>query len=144
MGIITVIDILIAVILIGAVIFGYMTGLVMRIAHLISLVVAYVAAEAVTKMFPAQVQVLAVFPVVFFIVLAILKQVIKLLKIVDHIPIVGTVNHIGGAIAGFLFYFIIIYIVFSIFFCTVPQDSLNNLGLTEDAIKDSLLLQAFY
>lgn len=144
MSVVTGIDIAIAVILIGAALFGYMTGLVMEIAHLFCVAAAYIAAVAVVKLFSLQVASLVIFQIVFFIVYRLLRQLVKLLKIVDHIPVIGPINHIGGAIAGFLVNFIIIYIVCSIFFGIVPQEFLDNLGLTKSAIEGSLLLQAFY
>lgn len=144
MGIITGIDILIAIILIGSVILGYMTGLVMKIAHLVSLFASYIIAVVVTRFFPLQIARPMVFSVVFLISLVILRQLVGILKIVDHIPVAGTINHIGGAIAGFLLNFIIIYIICSIFFVTVPKELLDSWGLTESAIESSILLKAFY
>lgn len=143
MNIITGIDIAIVVILIGAVIFGYMTGLIMQIAHLVALAVAYITAISAAKLAPLQIGGLVVFSVVFLVVFAILRQVIKLLKIVDHIPVIGFVSHIGGALAGFLINFIIIYIICNIFFGIMPQELLDYWGLTKNAIEGSLLLQVF-
>lgn len=144
MGIITCIDISIAIILIGSVIFGYMTGLVMKIAHFIALIASYIIAEVATKFVPLQMARPIVFPVVFLIALVILRQLVNVLKIVDHIPVAGTLNRIGGAVAGLVLNVIIIYILLSIFFVIVPQEFLDSLGLTKNAIENSILLQAFY
>jgi len=170
MGIITGIDISIAVILIGSIILGYMTGLVMKIAQLASLAAAYIAAALVVKLFSSQlgsfiyskipgeyaVPVRAVtektadriagsliFTVVFIVTFIILRHVIKLFKIVDKIPVIGFIDHIGGAVAGFIVNFIIIYILAGIFFSVVPQEILDGWGITQEAVSNSYILQAF-
>ncbi|HBA97092.1 MAG TPA: hypothetical protein DCZ23_03190 [Lachnospiraceae bacterium] len=144
MEVVTIIDISIAIILAGAVIFGYMTGLIMQIAHLASLAAAYMAAATVAKLFPLQIGSQVIFSVVFFVVSVILRLVVRILKVTDYIPVLGFISHIGGAVTGFLVNFIIIYIICSIFFGIIPQEILDSWGLTENAIKDSILLQVFY
>lgn len=54
MDIITGIDISIAVLLIGSVLAGYMTGLVARAAQLAAVVASYVIATVIAKMFSSQ------------------------------------------------------------------------------------------
>ncbi|MCX4327489.1 MAG: CvpA family protein [Lachnospiraceae bacterium] len=170
MDIIKAIDIVIAILLIASVVSGYMTGLVTKAAQLASLVAAYFIASFAADLLspglsgfingkmestamPAGAFVAdtaesivhhAVFTIIFIISFIILRHAANIFKITSHLPVIGKLDRIGGAIAGFLVNFIIIYIICSLFFGIMPQDMLDNIGLTKKAIRDSVLLQAFY
>ena len=160
MDIVKIIDIIIAVILIAAVITGYRTGFVMKIANLAVLVASYFIASALANVLSPQITdtfaggIMAdaavnmaynvVFPVVLVLSIVILHHVVSVLKVTSHIPVIGKIDRICGAIAGFLIDFIVIYIICSIIFSIVPQETLDGIGLTEKAIENSVLLHAFY
>lgn len=171
MDIITGIDILIAVLLIGSVISGYMTGLVARAAQLAAVVASYVIATVIAKMFSSQLgsfiygkipatpvisagEVAAdaagsmaysiIFAVVLIIAAVVLGHLAGVFKIASHLPVIGKLDRLGGAIAGFITSFIIIYLLSCIFFAFVPQETLAGWGITEETVQDSLLLKAFY
>lgn len=171
MDIVKIIDIVIAVLLIAAVITGYITGFVMKVANLAVLVASYFIALMLANMLSPQLEdyingqvsqtpvafaggIMAdtagnlahniVFSIILVISFIILHHVVSVLKVTSHIPVIGKIDRICGAIAGFFIDFIVIYIIFSIFFSVVPQETLDGIGLTKEAIGNSVLLQAFY
>ena len=73
----------------------------------------------------------------------IFRKLIKVLKIVDHIPVIGFLNKAGGAVAGFLVDFIIIYVICSFLFTIVPAAVWTEIGLTGAVIKNTILLSIF-
>lgn len=81
--------------------------------------------------------------VCFFIALFILFQIIKLLHIVDYVPFVGKVNKIGGTAISFLTQVLFLYIICMVIFNVVPQDTLNQWGLSEEVISNTYILKAF-
>ncbi len=82
--------------------------------------------------------------VVLVISVIILHHITSVLKVTSHIPVIGKIDRICGAIAGFFIDFIVIYIVCSIIFSIIPQETLDGIGLTKEAIESSVLLHAFY
>ncbi len=84
-----------------------------------------------------------IFIVVFVIAILVLNFVVQILKIVDRIPVVGTLNKCGGALLGLVTEFIIIYIIFVIVFTLVPQASFDKIGLTKEVIRETKLLSFF-
>lgn len=161
MGIITVTDISIAVILIIAVISGYINGLIVKIAQFASLVASFIIASATAKILlpglkgkifsqpyggfiKEKIVYNIIFTIVFLVAFIILRHVAGMLKFTRHIPVIGFLDRIGGAVAGFLTDFIVIYIIAGIFFSVIPQEILESWGFTQEAIRNSLLLQAFY
>lgn len=160
MDIVSIIDIVIAVLLIAAVITGYITGFVMKVANLAVLVASYfiasVLADVLSPQLPAafaggimedtagNIAHSVVFPVILVISFVILHHIVSVLKVTSHIPVIGKIDRICGAIAGFLIDFIVIYIICSIIFSIVPQEALDGIGLTKKAIENSVLLHAFY
>lgn len=171
MDIVKIIDIVIAVLLIASVITGYITGFVMKIANLAVLVASYFIASIIANMLSPQLEdyingqvsqtpaafaggIMAdtagnithniVFSVVLVLSFVILHHVASVLKVTSHIPVIGKIDHICGAVAGFFIDFIVIFIICSIFFSVVPKETLNDMGLTKEAIEDSVLLHIFY
>ena len=165
----TIIDIVLAVIFLVSLVSGWYQGLVMKAASLIVVGVSYVLAGILSKMIspdiakfiaknvPSDIGILksgvkditesllytVIFMVVFFVIRFAFRKLIKLLKIVDHIPVIGFVNRVGGAIAGFLVDFVIIYVVFYFLFTIVPTDAWAEIGLTKAVIKNTILLSVF-
>lgn len=83
------------------------------------------------------------FGVIFVVALVVFHHVVKVLKLVDHIPVVGTLNKAGGALAGFLVEFIFFFILGRILFGLIPMESWGQMGLTREAIEASYLLRVF-
>ncbi len=79
----------------------------------------------------------------FLIVYILSCFLLRSLKILDHLPVFDKLDHICGAAAGFLLDFILICIICSMIFKTVPQGILDSIGLTKNAIESSLLLSVF-
>lgn len=84
-----------------------------------------------------------IFLIVFIIAILVFSFVVQLLKIVDRIPVVGTLNKCGGALLGLVTEFIIIYIICTVLFSLVPQSTFDKIGLTKDIIRETKLLQFF-
>lgn len=171
MDIVKITDIVIAVLLIAAVITGYMSGFVMKAAGLMALIASFAAASFIAGLLSPKLgiyingQVPAsnvaftgeaiadtavniahhiIFCVVFIILFIILRHVANIFKITSHLPLIGKADRICGAVAGFLIDFIVIYIICQLFFGMMPQDILDSIGFTKKAIEGSVLLQSFY
>lgn len=84
-----------------------------------------------------------IYLLVFIVVLLVLRKLLYLLKIVDYIPVVGTINKLGGAAAGFFVAFAELYILCFLFFQFVPEQTLVQMGLTEQAVSQTYLLRVF-
>ena len=172
------IDMVIGILLVVSLIWGYCTGLVMTIARILVTVVSYIGAgiaakegkewagklllssilngekseltESLGELAKPLLQETAeglayslLFFVAFFVIQIVLMQVIKVLKIVDYIPVVGKVNKLGGAIAGFIWMFVVVLLVSNVFFTYVPKEARKELGITKKAAKETVLFQAF-
>ena len=84
-----------------------------------------------------------IFVAVFLIIYILASFLINALKIVGMLPVIDKIDHICGAAAGFLLDFIIISIICGMIFKTVPQEMLDSIGLTQNAVESSLLLSVF-
>lgn len=84
-----------------------------------------------------------IFLVVLIVALLVFNFAVQLLKIVDRIPVVGTLNKFGGALLGLVTEFIVIYILFAVVFTLVPQSTFDKIGLTKEIIRETKLLQFF-
>lgn len=83
------------------------------------------------------------FFVAFGVIHFILMRCLVLLKVIDHIPVVGKVNKWGGAIAGFLWIFLLCLLAGKIFFAGVPVQIQEAMGYTQQALHESVLVQVF-
>lgn len=83
------------------------------------------------------------FFVAFLLLEAVLLHVVNLLKLVDHIPVVGKLNKLGGAVAGFFWMFLICLLLGNVFFSYVPKEVQKEMGFTKKAIKETILLNVF-
>lgn len=134
-----ILDIILAVFFLLAVIRGWYIGLVMRVAHLAVVIVSVAVAYALAHM----IGVMPLFGIFFIIAVVILNQVVKVVKLVEWIPVVGTLNKAGGAVLGFVLAFVVCYILFHFLFETIPQEVWEQWGLTKEVIAKTYLLQAF-
>lgn len=84
-----------------------------------------------------------VFCIAFFILELILLRLINGFKLVDHIPVVGKINKLGGAVIGFLWVFLLCLLLCNIFFTYIPKELQHSMGFTEEAIRETILLNVF-
>lgn len=83
------------------------------------------------------------FSILFVVTMIIFRHLVAVLKLVDRIPVVGTLNKAGGALVGFLIEFIFFFILGRILFGMIPMESWAQVGLTKGMIEETYLLQAF-
>lgn len=108
--------------------------------------VSVVSAELVEKSVEAVCQNLAyylVYAISFIILIIVFMKLVNLLKIVDKIPVIGTLNKIGGLLAGFVAEVIVLYLVGMILFGLFPMSMWNDLGLTREVIEGTMFLKRF-
>lgn len=166
----TIIDIVIAVLFMISILSGWFQGLIMKVASLMVVIISYIFAGVLSKIIsPYIAKVLSeqissetvwiakksikavseafsytvIFTIAFFLIGLVFRRLIKILKIVDHLPVIGFVNRLGGAIVGFLVTFILIYIIVSFLFMILPQNELNSIGLTKKVIENTIFLSVF-
>ncbi len=84
-----------------------------------------------------------VFFAAFAIIHFILLRLVHGLKLVDHIPVLGTMNKLAGGILGFLWIFILCMLLGNIFFNYIPSQVRSQWGFTQEAVQNSMLLNAF-
>lgn len=139
-----VIDIIMAFCFIFAVVRGWQTGLIIKLAHLAAIVasgfLAYTAGNLCTGNIGMR---YLVSSICFFVAVIVLYQVIRLLHIVDYVPILGKLNKAGGALVGFLTEFLFFYVICMVCFQLIPQSLWNQWGLTQDVVSNTWILQAF-
>lgn len=132
-------DIVLAVFFLIFIIRGYCAGLVLQVAHLAVLFASVVVAKVLANMVG-----IPPLSVLFFVVaLVVFWQVAKLVKIVDLIPLVGTMDKLCGALAGFCIAFLICYFVLGFLDDVIAQKMWNEWGLTKKMVKETYLLKAF-
>lgn len=87
------------------------------------------------------------YSVAFFVVFAVLQFVllhsIRAFKLVDHIPVLGTMNKLAGGILGFFWVFILCMLLGNVFFTYVPGELCSQWGFTDQKVKQTVLLSAF-
>ena len=132
-------EIVLAVFFLVLIIRGYCTGLVLQVAHLAVLFASVVVSKVLANMVG-----IPPLSVVFFVVaLVVFWQVAKLIKIVDLIPIVGTLDKLCGALAGFCIAYLICYFLLGFLDDVIAQRVWNDWGLTKKMVKETYLLQLF-
>lgn len=165
----TIIDIILACILCVSLVCGWYQGLVMKVASLVVVGASYIlagilsktispyVADEIAKKASKNVWILkngvtnvteaflytVIFIIVFFVIRYVFRKLIKVLKIVNHIPVIGFLNKAGGALAGFVVDFIIICVICSFLFTIVPTAAWAEIGLTRAVIKNTILLSVF-
>ena len=79
----------------------------------------------------------------FLVALLVLRHLIKILNIVDHIPVISTVNRLGGAVVGFTMAFVLLYVVCILAFRMIPQATIEEWGLTGEIIEKTHIFRVF-
>lgn len=132
-------DIVLAIFFIIEILHGRQLGLALQAARLVVLLASLLASQILSGIVGIPMS------TGFFFVIAftIFWKVAKLVKIVDWIPVVGTLDRLGGAVVGFCMAFLICYTLFQILGTIVPQKVWNEWGLTKEVVDKTYLLQAF-
>ncbi len=132
-------DLILMALFLFAVMRGWHMGFAYQAARLAALaasgIVAYALAAAVGIPFLAG--------LFFIIAMALFLQVMRLVKIVDKIPVLGALDRAGGAVAGFFAAFVIFCVFFYILDIAVPEEVWNGWGLTRAEVDGTYLLKVF-
>lgn len=135
----TVFDIVLAAYLLLSIVRGWYVGLALKAAHLAAFIAAGIGAQVLAKL----VGILPLYGVFFVVLLFVLYHLVKVVDVVNWLPIVGTVNRLGGAVLGFVTAFLWCYLIFSFLGAVVPQHVWSQWGLTRSVIANTYLLQIF-
>ena len=166
-----VIDIILALLFLIAVFRGWRIGLALKVGHLVSLIAAGIVAGVVAgamkfgvyeqfirpyleeragseaasgmSVLGESISYYLLFGIIFAVALLVFRQLTSILKLVDKIPVIGTLNKAGGAVIGFLVQFLFLYILGRILFGIFPMQLWEERGLTKEIINQTYLLQAF-
>ena len=84
-----------------------------------------------------------VFVVAFIVLSIICRYLVQVLRLVDKLPVVGTLDKFGGAVVGFVVAFIVLYFVINLFFDIVPQSTLDGMGWTKEAVQKTMFIKGF-
>lgn len=134
-------DILTAIILLVAVLSGLATGLVVKLGQIVAVIGSYVIAAVLASYVGLGREI--VFVVAFIVLSIICRYLVQVLRLVDKLPVVGTLDKFGGAVVGFVVAFIVLYFVINLFFDIVPQSTLDGMGWTKEAVQKTCSLKAF-
>lgn len=132
-------DIVLAAFFVLVIIRGWYVGLALQVAHLAVLLASAIVAKVFADI--AGIPVLA--GVVFLIAFVLLWRAVKLVKIVDWIPVVGGLDRLGGAVVGFGLAFLVCLVLFSFLGAALPVKTWNEWGLTREMIDKTYILRVF-
>ena len=90
---------------------GWNKGAVLMIWSVVSIFVAFIGTKFVMDMVPSDVVEGVTFPVAFIAVTAAMMAIGRALKLVDRIPLVGTVDKVLGFLAGVVTGYAIVMVV---------------------------------
>ena len=134
-------DILTAIILLVAVLSGLATGLVVKLGQIVAVIGSYVIAAVLASYVGLGIEI--VFVVAFIVLSIICRYLVQVLRLVDKLPVVGTLDKFGGAVVGFVVAFIVLYFVINLFFDIVPQSTLDGMGWTKEAVQKTMFIKGF-
>ena len=130
-------DILTAIILLVAVLSGLATGLVVKLGQIVAVIGSYVIAAVLASYVGLGREI--VFVVAFIVLSIICRYLVQVLRLVDKLPVVGTLDKFGGAVVGF----VVLYFVINLFFDIVPQSTLDGMGWTKEAVQKTMFIKGF-
>jgi hypothetical protein len=84
-----------------------------------------------------------IFSLSFALLQFVFANVIRTLKLVDRLPIIGRLDKLGGAVLGFFWVFLLCLFLGNIFFTYVPEGLRHLWGFTDRAVENTVLLNAF-
>lgn len=124
-----------------ATISGLISGLIEKIIHVVSAVAAYFLATIIAS--HAKSQSWLVYIISFFVIFAAFQFLGKLVKMVDKIRIIGWIDHIGGALAGFVGAFVVIFVLVNLVFGMMPEAILSSIHLGHADVSQTIFLKYF-
>lgn len=133
-------DILVIIILGVAIISGLTAGLVLKVGQVAAVIAAYVLANLFASQAGMAKEI--VFIIAFAVLSMVFRYVVLILKLVDKIPVIGTLDKIGGAILSFVVAFIVVYFAVNLLFHGVPQSILDSWGWTTEAVRKTMFISA--
>ena len=83
------------------------------------------------------------FLLLVIIILIVLRALVQILEVINYIPIINTLNRIGGALVSVLIELLVLYLIGFIVFHLLPAELLNDWGLTHKVVSDTILLHYF-
>lgn len=86
----------------------------------------------------------AAFVVIFVVVFAVVEIIASALKVVNRIPVVGTVNKVLGGVAGLLTGLLAVAVICIVVRLMISLTDGTVIFLNEDAIGQTILFRAFY
>ena len=134
-------DILTAIILLVAVLSGLATGLVVKLGQIMAVIGSYVIAAVLASYVGLGREI--DFVVAFIVLSIICRYLVQVLRLVDKLPVVGTLDKFGGAVVGFVVAFVVLYFVINLFFDIVPQSTLDGMGWTKEAVQKTMFIKGF-
>ncbi len=99
-------------------------------------------AKTATKALSENIAYFVIFMLVIVIIQIVFGIIMNLLKLVDKIPVVGKINKLGGAAAGFLCTFLIIFCIVNLTFTYLPYKTLKSAGYSRKHVRETYILSA--
>lgn len=84
-----------------------------------------------------------VFAVMFSVLQFVFLLLVSALRLVDHVPVLGKLNKLGGAVLGFFWMFLLCLLLGNVFFTYVPKELRHQWGFTKKAVQNTVLLSVF-
>lgn len=151
------IDLILLILLLVCTVVGYARGLVGMLARLVAMGAALVGAAVIAGIYSAGSQTAAglegqmtgmastggVFAVSFVVLQIVLLLVVRSLKWINRIPVVGLINRLAGAFVGFVGTFFLLWVVGSQLLMKIPQPFLDEMGLTHHVLEQTMILSTF-
>jgi hypothetical protein len=84
-----------------------------------------------------------VFCISFGVLQFFLFQLVRSLRLIGKIPVIGKLDKLAGAVFGFFWVFLLCMIVGHFFFQYIPGELRHQWGFTKKAVEQSVLLDVF-
>lgn len=131
-------DILVAVILLLAVYNGIKSGLVLKIGQVAAVMASYLVASLIAAQVGLGREL--VFVAAFIVLSIVFHYLVLVLKLIDKIPVVETVDRFGGAVVSFVVAFTVLYFLVNLIFHGIPQGTLDSWGWTKEAQHKTMFI----
>lgn len=131
-------DILVAVLLLLAIYNGIKSGLILKIGQIVAVMASYLLAYVIASKVGVGEEL--VFVVAFIVLSIAFHYLVLVLKLIDKIPVVETLDRFGGAVVSFVVAFIVLYFVVNLIFHGIPQEALDKWGWTEEAQQKTIFI----
>lgn len=131
-------DILVAVLLLLAIYNGIKSGLVLKIGQILAVMASYLLAFVIASKVGVGEE--FVFVVAFIVLSIAFHYLVLVLKLIDKIPVVETLDRLGGAVVSFVVAFIVLYFAVNLIFHGIPQGTLDKWGWTKAAQQKTIFI----